>query len=138
MVKALRLLICLGAVMAPLGAGAQEATPTLKRGQGESTEARLMQLSQILGALHYVRKLCAPSDGDFWRDRMMEMIRLEKPSVAEREQLIQQFNVGYDDATSRFPTCTADARSFASDTAKQGEKVALGIANSINMGNNPG
>ena len=136
--KALTVVILCGALLAPLIAAAQSTAPAQSPALPENAEERMLQLAQILGSLHYVRKLCEPADGDFWRDRMMEMIRLEKPSVAERDQLTQQFNQGFNDATTRFPTCTQDAKEFAAATARQGEALAQALSDSINMSPGPG
>jgi uncharacterized protein (TIGR02301 family) len=122
----------------PLAALAQESAPPAPPDQPQSTEARLVQLAQILGTLHYVRVLCEPSDGTYWRDRMQDMLRLEKPSLAERNELISQFNAGYQSAQQRFATCTPEAEGFAADTAKQGEALSETIANSINVGTTRG
>ena len=69
-------------------AAAQNVTPSLQQSEGASTESRRLQLAQILGTIQYVRMMCEPSEGEFWRDRMMEMIRLEKPSLEQKNSLI--------------------------------------------------
>ena len=37
-------------------------------------EQDLMRLSEILGALHYLRPLCGAPDGTLWRDEMQALI----------------------------------------------------------------
>ena len=36
-------------------------------------DERLLRLSEILGAVHYLRELCGANDGQAWRDRMREL-----------------------------------------------------------------
>lgn len=110
---------------------AQEATPTLQRSQGETTQDRLMRLSELLGELHYVRSLCDPQNPSFWRDRMNEMIRLEKPPIQQRNDMIGQFNTGYNEAKAQFTTCTDQARSLSEAAAREGEGLARQLGNAI-------
>ena len=117
----------------PLAAGAQEATPSLQRSGGASTESQLLQLAGILGTLQMVQSLCSPQDQEFWRERMQEMIRLEKPSREQQNALINAFNAGYNDAQNRFTSCTDEARALATSTAKKGEALAQMLANAITV-----
>lgn len=123
------------AVLASLGMGgmaqAQDSTPTLQRAPGQSNESRLLRMAELLGNLHYVRVLCDPAEGEFWRDRMMELIRLEKPSIGQRNRMIEQFNAGYEDAASRYGQCTREARTYASTVAREGEAISDELASAI-------
>jgi uncharacterized protein (TIGR02301 family) len=117
--------------LSPATLAAQDGAPALRPPEGQSTQSRMLQLAGILGSLQYVRALCQTSDGEFWRERMMEMIRLEKPSAEEIKELKLQFNAGYASAEQRFQACTDEAQKFASSTARQGEDIAQGLANAI-------
>ena len=63
-------------------------TPAPARAQSspsEITDARpyddkLIRLSEILGAVHYLRELCGGNEGQVWRDRMRELIDTDKGS----------------------------------------------------------
>ena len=121
------------AVFAPLAASAQEATPSLQRSTGASTESQLLQLAGLLGTMQMVQSLCSPQDQDFWRERMQEMIRLEKPSREQQNVLINAFNGGYNDAQNKFTTCTTEARTLATDTAQRGEALAQSLSNAITV-----
>ena len=125
-------------LFAPLAVSAQEATPSLQRSGGASIESQLLQLAGLLGTMQMVQSLCSPQDQDFWRDRMQEMIRLEKPSREQQNTLINAFNAGYNDAQNKFTTCTADARSLATDTAQKGEALSQALANAITVPPNQG
>ena len=120
-------------LFAPLAASAQEATPSLQRSGGASTESQLLQLAGLLGTMQMVQSLCSPQDQDFWRDRMQEMIRLEKPSREQQNALINAFNSGYNEAQNKFTTCTAEAHALATDTAHKGEALSQALANAITV-----
>ena len=81
--------------------------------------------------MQMVQSLCSPQDQDFWRERMQEMIRLEKPSREQQNALINAFNNGYNDTQNKFTTCTAEARALATDTAHRGEALAQSLSNAI-------
>ena len=38
---------------------------------------RLLRLSEILGAVHYLRELCGAEEGQQWRERMSELVQSE-------------------------------------------------------------
>src|SRR5690554_7987637 len=72
---------------------------------------RLMRLSEILGAVHYLRELCGADEGQLWRDRMRELIEAEGTTALRRAQLTRSFkdgNVGYSRSYRR-QTASAEA-----------------------------
>ena len=91
----------------------------------------MLRLAEIMGALHYVQGLCDPANSEFWRDRMQEMLRLEKPSLEQKNALTLQFNAGYDAASTKFSSCTDEARTLASAKATEGEAIAQSLADAI-------
>jgi uncharacterized protein (TIGR02301 family) len=88
-----------------------------------------------LGALHLVRPLCEPSEEGHWRDRMMELIRLERPSTEERNTMIERFNSGYADAKARYSSCTDAARAAAANLAREGQTISRGLAQTVDQAN---
>jgi uncharacterized protein (TIGR02301 family) len=50
-------------------------------------DERLLRLSEILGAVHYLRELCGSNDGQAWRDRMRELMDAEGSSALRRAKL---------------------------------------------------
>ncbi len=56
---------------------------------------KLMRLSEILGAVHYLRELCGASEGQKWRDGMKELMDTEGSSALRRARLTRSFNNGY-------------------------------------------
>lgn len=128
------------ALLLPLEAQAQQSEST-------STGSQLAQLATLLGTMQMLQSLCSPQDQDFWRERMQEMIRLEKPSREQQNALINAFNSGYNSAKSKFDPddaqdksalCTAEAHALAIDTAHQGEALAQVLSNAVKAGDNPG
>ena len=96
----------------------------------DTYQGRLLRLAEILGGLHSVRTLCQAGDSH-WRDRMMEMLRLEKPSTDERNEMIERFNQGYATANGRFSSCTGEARAYSATLAREGEELSRGLAQSV-------
>ena len=73
-------------------------------------EAPLLRLSEILGAIHYLRQLCGSAEGDLWRDQMQALIEAENPDFVGRLKLADSFNRGYDSYGSVYLSCTPSAR----------------------------
>lgn len=107
---------------APLVAAAQEAAPAAAGSQAspppppsaESKPApydgRLERLSEILGAVHYLRNLCLKDKEDTWRASMEELISMEAGSEqARKERLTAAFNRGYRSFASVYASCTEQA-----------------------------
>ena len=70
---------------------------------------KLMRLSEILGAVHYLRELCGADEGQVWRDRMRELIDSEGTSALRRARLTRSFNRGYQGYSRTYRTCTPSA-----------------------------
>lgn len=97
----LRLLVLAALILLPAGAvGAQDTRPY---------DDKLMRLSEILGAVHYLRELCGADEGQLWRDRMRELIEAEGTSALRRARLTRSFNRGYQGYSRTYRTCTPSA-----------------------------
>ena len=66
-----------------------------KQGGAAPYESDLQRLSEILGALHYLRDICGAREGQAWRNEMQALIDAEAPSGERRERLTASFNRGY-------------------------------------------
>lgn len=101
------------------------ATPALT--QGSSTPPadhhNLLRLSELLGALHYLRPLCGASDGAAWRAKMAELLAAED-SAGLREQMAGAFNSGYDTFRASYRECTPRARLLTSRYLDEGARLA--------------
>jgi uncharacterized protein (TIGR02301 family) len=73
-------------------------------------EAQTLRLSEILGALAFLRELCAAGDGDDWRNKMTALLNAEAPSGARRDKYVAAFNSGFRGYELTYRSCTPNAR----------------------------
>lgn len=71
---------------------------------------KLVRLSEILGAIHYLRELCGAKEGQVWRDQMKEIIDSEGTTVIRRAKLVKGFNKGYRGYRRTYRSCTEPAK----------------------------
>lgn len=70
----------------------------------------LLRLSEILGAVHYLRNLCKNDSEPQWREAMQKLIETETAGEAKRqERFTASFNRGYRAFASVYTSCTAAA-----------------------------
>jgi uncharacterized protein (TIGR02301 family) len=101
--------------------------------QGPSSDAKpyddkLMRLSEVLGAVHYLRELCGANDGPMWRDRMKELMDMEGSSALRRARLTRSFNNGYHAYSRTYSTCSQSARTAISRFLSEGAEIADTLA----------
>ena len=73
-------------------------------------EDSLARLSEILGALHYLRGLCGANEGPKWRTEMQALVEAEAPAGSRRRaRMIAAFNRGYRGFQQTYRTCTPAA-----------------------------
>ena len=70
---------------------------------------KLLRLSEILGAVHYLRTLCGANEGNKWRDTMNAILVAEQPTPKRRARLIAHFNRGYRTFNGSYSSCTSSA-----------------------------
>ncbi|HVV93891.1 MAG TPA: TIGR02301 family protein [Hyphomicrobiales bacterium] len=117
----MRAALLLAAVLAAAPAAAQDAAAPF--------EKSLLGLSELLGALHYLRPLCRAPEGDAWRARMAALLDAESAAPAAlRERMAGAFNHGYATAHEGYHTCTPRARLLAQHYLDQGAALAEDIA----------
>ena len=90
-------------------------------------EADLQRLSEIMGALHYLRDLCGAREGQIWRNEMQALVDAEAPSGERRERLIASFNRGYRGFQQTYRTCTPAADYAIRRYLDEGSKIARDI-----------
>ena len=73
-------------------------------------DAELLRLSEILGALHYLRQLCGNNDGQTWRSHMQALVDAEGTSALRRAILARRFNQGYRNYSRTYKSCTVTAK----------------------------
>jgi uncharacterized protein (TIGR02301 family) len=72
-------------------------------------DPQLLRLSEILGSVYYLRRLCGAAEGNMWRDQMQALIDAENPSPERRAKFVDRFNRGYQGFRSVYRTCTPAA-----------------------------
>lgn len=96
-------------------------------------DADLQRLSEILGALHYLRGICGANEGPKWRNEMQALVDAEAPSGERRGRLITSFNRGYRGFQQTYRTCTPAAdiaiRRYLVEGAKIAREVTARYAN---------
>ena len=85
------------------------ATPAIEEKPAPYDE-RLERLSEIIGAVHYLRNLCTDKAEDNWRASMQKLITMEAGNEPKRqEKLTAAFNRGYRSFAAIYTACTDSA-----------------------------
>lgn len=90
-------------------------------------EQQLLRLSEILGAIHYLRFLCGYDEEETWRDQMAALVDAEEPDGLRRARMIDRFNRGYESFRSVYRDCTPAANESAGRYLNEGARVAADI-----------
>jgi uncharacterized protein (TIGR02301 family) len=93
-------------------------------GDGRPYDDKLMRLSEILGAVHYLRELCGASDGQRWRDSMKELMDSEGSSALRRARLTRSFNNGYRAYSRTYNACSPSAQTAITRFLTEGAEIA--------------
>jgi uncharacterized protein (TIGR02301 family) len=117
------------AVLAALAIAAAGAASA----QGPTTDTKpyddkLMRLSEILGAVHYLRELCGANDGQVWRDRMRELMDTEGSTALRRAKLTRSFNNGYRAYSRTYNACSQSAQTAITRFLAEGAEIADSLA----------
>lgn len=91
-------------------------------------DAQIYRLSEILGAVHYLRELCGAEEGQIWREQMRELVNAEGTSALRRARLVDSFNKGYRGYARTYRTCTRPAVLAINRFMEQGSSIAQGLA----------
>jgi uncharacterized protein (TIGR02301 family) len=87
----------------------------------------LQRLSEILGALHFLRGICNSNEGQKWRSEAQALIEAEAPSGTRHEQMIGSFNRGYRVFQQAYRSCTPAADIVIRRYLEEGAKIARDI-----------
>ena len=87
----------------------------------------LQRLSEILGALHFLRGLCNSNEGQKWRTEAQALIDAEAPSGDRHDQMVASFNRGYRGFQQSYRSCTASADVVIRRYLVEGAKIARDI-----------
>jgi uncharacterized protein (TIGR02301 family) len=122
---AARVVVCAGVSVAAI-AQSGLAPPDTK-----PYDDRLMRLSEVLGAVHYLRELCGANDGQLWRERMRELMDAEGSSALRRAKLTHSFNNGYRSYSRTYNSCTASAQTAISRFLAEGADIAEALTKAV-------
>jgi uncharacterized protein (TIGR02301 family) len=113
----------------PLAALAQAAADAgAGTGAGDPPyEQQLQRLSEILGALHYLRPLCGAEEPSVWRDQMDQILTAEDPTPERRARIVSQFNRGYSSFATIYRSCTPAALTAVDRYMAEGTKLTRDI-----------
>jgi len=93
----------------------------------------LQRLSEILGALQYLRGICGAKEGTKWRDEMQALIEAEASTGERRARIVASFNRGYRSFQQTYRTCTPAAdfaiRRYLEEGAKISREITARYAN---------
>ncbi len=92
---------------------------------------KLLRLSEILGAVHYLRELCGADEGQLWRDRMRDLIDAEGSSALRRARLTRSFNKGYQGYSRTYRTCTSSAQTAINRFLGEATQLADGLIRDV-------
>ena len=87
----------------------------------------LQRLSEILGALHFLRGICGSNEGQKWRNEALALIDAEAPSGPRHDQMVQAFNRGYSGFQQSYRTCTPAATVAIHRYLQEGAQIARDI-----------
>lgn len=107
----------------PVAAHAQ--TPASN--EAKPYDDRLMRLSEILGAVHYLRELCGANDGQLWRERMSELMNAEGSSSLRKARLTRSFNQGYRSYSRTYAACSPSAQTAVTRFLAEASQLADGL-----------
>lgn len=109
-------------VLPPSAARAQETKPY---------DDKLMRLSEILGAVHYLRELCGADEGQLWRDRMRDLMEAEGTTALRRARLTRSFNKGYLGYSRTYRTCTPSAETAVKRFLAEATELATELVRNV-------
>ncbi len=89
---------------------------------------QLIRLSEILGAVHYLRELCSANDGQLWRDHMRTLIDAETASAQRKARITRSFNQGYRNYSRTYTTCTPSAQTAIDRFMTEAVEISEGLA----------
>ncbi|WP_293799250.1 TIGR02301 family protein [uncultured Bosea sp.] len=95
---------------------------------GPPYEPQLLQLSEIMGSLAYLRTLCGGREAQDWRARMAALIEAEGRTPQRRDRLTAAFNRGFKAYSLTHRSCTDASQEASSRLAAEGEQLSRALA----------
>jgi uncharacterized protein (TIGR02301 family) len=90
-------------------------------------EPQITRLSEVLGALSFLRDLCGAGDGDEWRVKMAALLDADAPSGSRRQKLMASFNRGFRGYELTYRACTPNAKTVISRYLTEASRLTRDI-----------
>jgi uncharacterized protein (TIGR02301 family) len=111
------------------------AAPGVPGGPGAAAppppyEGQLVRLSEVLGALAFLRDLCPEKgvkDGADWRAKMSALLEAEAPGGPRRDKYVAAFNRGFRGYELTYRACTANARNATARYLDEAAKISRDV-----------
>lgn len=126
--RGLALAATLAVTLCAMGAAGTAAANTP---DNKPYDDRLLRLSEILGAVHYLRELCGANDGQMWRDRMVDLMQAEGSSALRKARLTRSFNQGYRSYSRTYISCTPSAQTAINRFLAEGVQISEALMKAI-------
>jgi uncharacterized protein (TIGR02301 family) len=117
----------LAATAVPAAPPAEAIVPPVPGGPPPYDE-QLLRLSEILGAIHYLRQLCGSGEGNLWREQMQNLIDSEQPDAERRARFVDRFNRGYEGFRAVYRSCTPAATLAIDRYMTEGARITRDVA----------
>jgi len=104
------------------------ASPAEAKATVKPFDARLLRLSEILGAVHHLREICSANEGQLWRDQMTAIMKAEQPPALLRGRMVVAFNSSYRSYQRTYGTCTPSAKTATTRFFSEGMAITRGLA----------
>ncbi len=102
--------------------------PAPTRSEAPPYEAELLRLSELMGALAYLRDLCRDGDGAGFRTEIARLIEADPSPQEEKDQLAGAFNRGFDSYRLSYRVCTSNARVTIAAYLTESQRLAKEVA----------
>jgi uncharacterized protein (TIGR02301 family) len=103
------------------------APPARAQSVSTALEESLARLSEIMGALHYLRGICQGTEGNRWRAEMQALLDAEGNNPERKARMLANFNRGYASYQQTYRTCTPAAEVAVKRYLDEGVKLARDV-----------
>ena len=103
------------------------SAPGAPEGPPPPYEPQITRLSEVLGALAFLRDLCGAGDGDEWRVKMAALLDADAPSGSRRQKLMASFNRGFRGYELTYRSCTPNAQTAISRYLSEASRLTRDI-----------
>ncbi|WP_424360475.1 TIGR02301 family protein [Methylocystis parvus] len=90
-------------------------------------ETQLVRLSEIMGALVFLRDICGDKDAEDWREKMSALLDAEAPNGPRHDKYVAAFNRGFRGYELTYRACTANARAATNRYLDEAAKISRDV-----------